>query len=52
MDSRGGVWVPVLVSGAFILLQMGAGFAYDLAVTGAFVALWPADAAAQEPPPP
>ena len=40
------------MSGAFILLQMGAGFAYDLAVTGAFVALWPAEAAqaAQEPP--
>jgi hypothetical protein len=49
--TNAGVWAPVLVSGAFILLQMGAGFAYDLAVTGAFVALWPADAA-KEPPPP
>ena len=49
-----GVWAPVLVSGAFILLQMGAAFAFDLAVTGAFIALWPAEAAraAQEPPPP
>jgi hypothetical protein len=46
-----GVWAPALVSGAFILLQMGAGFAYDLVVTGAFVALWPA-VAAQEPPAP
>ncbi|HQQ76995.1 MAG TPA: hypothetical protein PLB01_06540 [Thermoanaerobaculia bacterium] len=44
-----GAWAPVLVSGAFILLQMGAGFAYDLSVTGAFVALWPADEA-KEPP--
>jgi uncharacterized protein (DUF983 family) len=52
-----GVWAPVLVSGAFILLQMVAAFAFDLAVTGAFVALWPAEEgqvaqAAQEPPPP
>jgi hypothetical protein len=49
-----GVWVPMFVTAAFILLQMGAGFAYDLAVTGAFVALWPADAAqvAQGPAPP
>ena len=52
--TNAGVWAPVLVSGAFILLQMGAGFAYDLAVTGAFVALWPAEVAqvAQEPPAP
>ncbi|MEO8055193.1 MAG: hypothetical protein ABI768_08560 [Acidobacteriota bacterium] len=50
--TNAGVWAPVLVSGAFILLQLAAGFAYDLAVTGAFVALWPADAAAEEPPPP
>jgi hypothetical protein len=49
--AHAGVWAPVLVSGAFILLQMGAGFAFDLAVTGAFVALWPAKAA-EEPPPP
>jgi hypothetical protein len=33
------------VSGAFLLLQMGAGLAYDLAVTGSFVALWPAERA-------
>jgi hypothetical protein len=52
--TRSGVWAPMFVTGAFILLQLAAGFAYDLAVTGAFVALWPADvpagpAAAPEP---
>src|SRR5512140_1963930 len=41
-----GVWAPVLVSGAFVLLQIAAGLAYDLAVTGAFVALWPVEAPA------
>lgn len=50
--TNAGVWAPVFVSGAFILLQMAAGFAYDLAVTGAFVALWPAEAAQVAPEPP
>ena len=48
--ANAGFWAPVLVSGAFILLQMGAALAFDLAVTGSFVALWPADTAWQEPP--
>ncbi len=39
-----GVWAPMFVTAAFILLQAGAGLAYDLAVTGSFVALWPAEA--------
>lgn len=35
----------VAVSAFFILLQVAAALAYDLAVTGAFVALWPGGAA-------
>jgi hypothetical protein len=53
--AHAGVWAPVFVSAAFALLQVGAGLAYDLAVTGAFVALWPADvpeAGAVPPAPP
>jgi hypothetical protein len=38
--------LPVLaVSAFFVVVQAGAALAYELAVTGAFVALWPADAA-------
>lgn len=37
------------VTGFFILLQVGAGLAYDLCVTGSFVALWPAEAAPAPP---
>jgi hypothetical protein len=37
------------VTGFFILLQVGAGLAYDLCVTGSFVALWPAEAAPATP---
>jgi hypothetical protein len=41
------------VSGVFLVLQLGAGLAYDLAVTGSFVALWPAEGTStQEPPVP
>ncbi len=43
--AHGGVWLVFVVTGFFILLQVGAGLAYDLAVTGSFVALWPAEAA-------
>jgi hypothetical protein len=39
----------VVVSGFFILLQVGAGLAYDLCVTGSFVALWPAEGAPAGP---
>ena len=39
-----GIWAPMFVTAAFIALQVGAGLAYDLAVTGSFVALWPAEA--------
>jgi hypothetical protein len=49
--TNAGVFAPMFVTAAFILLQMGAGFAYDLAVTGAFVALWPAEAAEERPAP-
>jgi hypothetical protein len=41
--AHGGVWSFFAVTGFFILLQIGAGLAYDLAVTGSFVALWPAE---------
>lgn len=33
------------VTGVFVVLQIAAGLAYDLCVTGSFVALWPAEAA-------
>lgn len=55
---RAGVWAPLVVSGAFMVLQVAAGFAYELAVTGSFVALWPQESAfdgapsAPEVPPP
>ena len=49
---RPGIWVPLAVSGAFVVLQVAAGMAYDLAVTGSFVALWPADSAADAASPP
>lgn len=49
---RPGIWVPLVVSGAFVLLQVAAGMAYDLAVTGSFVALWPADPGSEPAPPP
>jgi hypothetical protein len=44
----------LLVTLAFIFLQTAAGLAYDLAVTGAFVALWPSvpEAALPEAPAP
>ena len=38
-----------VVTGLFILLQVGAGLAYDLCVTGSFVALWPAETALAGP---
>jgi hypothetical protein len=37
------------VTGFFILMQVGAGLAYDLCVTGSFVALWPAETAPAGP---
>ena len=39
-----GVWAVFAVTGFFIALQVGAGLAFDLVVTGSFVALWPAEA--------
>ena len=42
-----GVWAVFAVSGLFIVLQVGAGLAFDLAVTGSFVALWPQEPAAE-----
>ncbi len=51
-----GAWAFFAVTGFFIVLQVGASLAYDLAVTGSFVALWPAEtapaAASAVPPPP
>lgn len=41
--AQDGFWAPLVVSAAFVVLQVGAGLAYDLAVTGSFVALWPAE---------
>ena len=50
--ARASLWVVGAVSGAFLVLQIGASLAYDLAVTGSFLALWPVeDAPAPEPPP-
>ena len=48
--SGAGVWAGLVVTAFFIVLQVGAGLAYDLAVTGSFVALWPAEAAAVPSP--
>ncbi len=42
-----GFGVIVCISAFFILLQVAATLAYDLAVTGSFVALWPQEAAAE-----
>lgn len=54
--AQAGFWAPLVVSAAFVVLQVGAGLAYDLAVTGSFVALWPVEAvpvhATQAPEPP
>ncbi len=50
--ARAGLWVVAVVSGAFFLLQIGASLTYGLAVTGSFVALWPAEAAPEGPSPP
>jgi hypothetical protein len=41
--THAGVWAVFSVTAFFMVLQVGAGLAYDLAVTGSFVALWPAN---------
>jgi hypothetical protein len=43
--AHAGLGGVVAVSALFIVLQAAAALAYDLAVTGAFVALWPVAAA-------
>lgn len=43
--THAGFWAPLAVSAVLVVLQIGAGLAYDLAVTGSFVALWPAETA-------
>jgi hypothetical protein len=47
--SHAGVGAMFAVTAFFIALQVGAGLAYDLAVTGSFVALWPAGSAQTAP---
>lgn len=47
--AHSGVWAVFAVTAFFIALQIGAGLAYNLAVTGSFVALWPAQAAPAAP---
>ena len=49
--SRAGQWVVMGVSGAFLFLQVVVGLAYELALTGSFVALWPSADAPESAPP-
>lgn len=48
-EAHAGLWAPLAVAGAFGLLQVLAALAYEVVVTGSFVALWPAPVAAGRP---
>ncbi len=47
-----GTWALVAISVVFILVQTLATLAYDAAITGSFVALWPQDGAVPQAPVP